>query len=215
MPKSKRVKVVSLTKTRPKGAEFKTKIVDDVRDGLDKYENVFAFSFENMRTVIFKNVRARFKDSKICLGKNKLMQNALGKTIEDEYKENLRYIGERLVGESGLLMTNESKEDVLEYFDNLVVPDYAKAGVMPKESIVIKPGPLKFPVDMLDQLRRLGMVVEVVNGTMILKTAYQVAKKGTALSPEQAKVLVHMGKKLCVFKVNITGAWIAGEIEEI
>ena len=72
MPRSKRVKVVSLTKTQPKGAEFKSKIIADVREGLDKYENVFVFRFENMRTVVFKDVRARFEESKICLGKNKL-----------------------------------------------------------------------------------------------------------------------------------------------
>ena len=185
------------------------------KNGLDEYENVFAFSFENMRTVIFKDVRARFADSKICLGKNKLMQNALGKTEEDEYKENLNLVSAKLAGDAGLLMTNEPKEDVLEYFENLIISDYAKAGVMPKDSIVIKPGPLKFPVDMLDQLRKLGMVVEVVNGTMVLKTAFQVAKKGVALSAEQAKVLVHMGKKLCVFKVVVTCAWINGEFAEI
>ena len=94
-------------------------------------------------------------------------------------------------------------------------PMEAKAGVIPKDSIVMKPGPLKFPVDMIDQLRKLGLVVEIENGVIVLKTTFQVAKKGTALSPEQAKILVHMGKKICVFNVQVTGAWIDGNFEEI
>lgn len=215
MPRSKRVKVVSLTKTQPKGAEFKSKIIDDVRKGLDTHENIFVFAFENMRTAVFKDVRARFADSKICLGKNKLMVAALGKGLEDEYKEDLHLVSEKLTGDCGLLMTDETKADVLEYFQGLVVADFAKAGVVPKESIVMKPGPLQFPVDMMDQLRKLGLVVEVVSGTVVLKTAFQVCKKGVALSPEQAKVLVHMGKKICVFKVTVTAAWLDGEFEEI
>jgi mRNA turnover protein 4 len=215
MPRSKRVKVVSLTKTQPKGAEFKSKIIADVREGLDKYENVFVFRFENMRTVVFKDVRARFEESKICLGKNKLVQAAIGKTMEDEYKENMRFVSEKLTGDCGILMTDEPKDAVLKYFDGLRVADYAKAGVVPKDSIVIKPGPLTFPVDMLDQFRKLGLVVEVERGVMVLRTAFQVARKGEALTPEQAKVLVHMGKKISVFTVTVVGAWIDGEFEEL
>jgi len=215
MPRSKRVKVISLTKTQPKGADFKRKIINDVREGLDEYENVFVFAFENMRTVVFKDVRTRFADSKICLGKNKLMAAALGKSLEDEYKEDLHHVSAKLSGDCGLLMTNEPKEDVVEYFEGLVVADFAKAGVVPKDSIVMKPGPLAFPVDMMDQLRKLGLVVEVVSGTVVLKNTFQVAKKGVALTPEQAKVLVHMGKKICVFKVTITAAWMDGEFEEL
>ena len=84
MPRSKRVKVISLTKTQKKGSDLKTKIITDIRDSLDAYENVFVFNYENMRTVIFRDVRNHFSDSKICLAKNKVMQAALGKTLEDE-----------------------------------------------------------------------------------------------------------------------------------
>lgn len=207
--------MISLTKTQPKDKDFKSKIIANVRDALDEYENVFTFSYENMRTVVFKDVRARFKSSKICLGKNKVMAAAIGKSEADEFKDGMRHISEKLVGDCGILCTNESREDVVEYFNGLVVTDFAKAGAIPKDSIVMKPGPLTFPVDMLDQLRKLGLVVEISNGTMVLKTAFQVSKSGVALTPEQAKVLVHMGKKISVFKVEITGHWYDGDFEEL
>jgi mRNA turnover protein 4 len=215
MPRSKRHKVVSLQRTKPKGKELKSKIIADIRDAIDTYSTAFAFSYENMRTVIFKEVREHFEGSKISLGKNNLMQAALGKKEADEYKENLRMLSSKITGESGLLFTDLPKEEVIAYFDGLRVADYAKAGAIPRENIVIKPGPLAFPVDMLDQLRKLGLVVEVLNGTMVLKTGFQVTRKGVALTPEQAKVLVHMGKKISIFKVSVLGCWNEGEFEDL
>ena len=215
MPRSKRHKVVSLTKTKPKDKDFKAAQINELREAMDEYESVFVFSYENMRTVVFKEVREHFKDSKISLGKNSLAHIAMGKTITDEYKDNMHQVTRKLVGDSGLLFTDLPKEEVVAYFDQLRVSDFAKAGVIPKETIVIKPGPLTFPTDMQEQLRKLGMVVETENGVLVLKTGFTVTTKGVPLSPEQAKVLVHMGKKISVFKVQVTGYWNNGDFEEL
>jgi len=215
MPRSKRHKVVSLTKTKAKDKNFKSNQISELRDAMDEYESVFVFSYENMRTVVFKDVREHFRGSKIALGKNSLAQTAMGKTVADEYKENMHQVGKKLVGDSGLLFTDLPKEEVVAYFDDLRVADFAKAGVIPKETIVIKPGPMSFPADMLDQLRKLGMVVEIQDGVVVLQTGFTVTTKGAPLSPEQAKVLVHMGKKISVFKVQVTGYWRDGEFEDL
>ena len=47
-------------------------------------------------------------------GKNKVMSLALGRSISDEYRENLHKICSHLKGQTGLLFTNKTKEDVLE-----------------------------------------------------------------------------------------------------
>ena len=46
-------------------------------------------------------------------GKNKVMSLALGRTTEDEYKDNLHKLSKHLRGQTGLLFTNKSKEEVL------------------------------------------------------------------------------------------------------
>lgn len=46
-------------------------------------------------------------------GKNKVMALALGRTQEDEYKDNLHKLSNQLRGQSGLLFTNKSKKEVL------------------------------------------------------------------------------------------------------
>lgn len=64
MPKSKRQRVKPLTKAEKKGNELKQTVVEAVRGAVDSYSSVFAFSFHNMRTNHFKEVRLDFPDSR-------------------------------------------------------------------------------------------------------------------------------------------------------
>jgi mRNA turnover protein 4 len=56
MPKSKRNKVVSLTKTKKKGREAKEELVDRIKEAVENYKNCFIVSYENMRTGPFKSI---------------------------------------------------------------------------------------------------------------------------------------------------------------
>lgn len=96
MPRSKRSKVVSLTKTTRKASskEFRKGKVDLIRDAIEEYENVFVFTFTNMRESKLKEVRMDWKESRIYMGKNRVAQVALGKTEEEEIRENLRFVAE-------------------------------------------------------------------------------------------------------------------------
>lgn len=67
---------------------------------------------------------------------------------------------------------------------------------------------------MLDVLRKLGMVVEVDDGTVVLRSAITIAKVGEPLTPEQAKILVKLNTKIIEFKVNIECAWENEEFTE-
>lgn len=64
MGKSKRNKLVSLTKTKKKTKDFKELLVEKIKGNIDKYENVFVFSHENMRTNPFRDIQQTFSDSK-------------------------------------------------------------------------------------------------------------------------------------------------------
>ena len=76
-------------------------------------------------------------------------------------------------------------------------------------------GPLDFHSSIHEQLRKLGMAVELNNGKLELCDRFTVTTAGTPLTPEQAKVLVHMRKPLINFKVDITSFWAAGRVEEL
>ena len=64
MPKSKRAKVVHLSKTQKKGKALSRKHFDDLQAAAQKYQYVFVFEVDNMRNNHFKEVRKEFWDSR-------------------------------------------------------------------------------------------------------------------------------------------------------
>ena len=64
MPRSKRNKVVSLTKVKKQGREAKEKMVEHMHEAVEKYKQAFVISFENMRTGPFKKIQNQMRDSK-------------------------------------------------------------------------------------------------------------------------------------------------------
>lgn len=61
---SKRNKAVSLTKTKKKTKSFKELLIEKIKKNCDKYDNIFVFSHENMRTNPFRDIQQTFSDSK-------------------------------------------------------------------------------------------------------------------------------------------------------
>ncbi|CAM9856319.1 unnamed protein product, partial [Phaeothamnion confervicola] len=215
MPKSKRNKEVHMTKAKAKGRTRKQGLIQEIREGVDKHECLYVFSFHNLRTSHMKDVRAEFRDSRFFLGKNKVMQLALGRSHADEHAENLSRASRHLRGHVGLLLTDRPRADVEKYFAALAVPDFASAGFIPAATEVLPRGILEGrPVSMLEQLRALGMVAEIEDGLITLRSPFCMCRAGEALTPEQAKALLH-DKKLAVFRLRLVCFYSKGQYEAL
>lgn len=238
MPKSKRHQRVVLTQTAKKTRDHKTKYIEMVRQAIDANERVYLFSYENMRSNHFKDVRLHFRgdgknskdtmsddtnstEGRLFLGKNKLLQIALGRTPEDEYSDNLHKLSKDLSGSVGILCTNQKAEDVEKYFAQLSVEDFARAGaISPKTVLLTQEQVETHPVSMIELFRKLGLPVEVKVGRVAFiggRADWEVCKEGKELSVEQCKVLVHMGVKLAAFKIGLACRWEKeeGSVEEL
>jgi len=208
MPASRRKRQVTLTNTKKQGRAHKTELVDKIRAAVDEFENLFLLSFQNMRSNKFKQVRMEWKDSRFFLGKNKIMQVALGRTEEEEYQENMSKISERLNGSVGILATNRSIEEVQSYFAEFAEAECARAGFVATESVALKQGPLpQFIHSMTEPLRKLGLPVELKIGVVSLYQDFQVCNKGDVLTPEQAKILGHLDNKMSEFRIKVLCSW--------
>jgi len=104
--------LVHLTQTDPKSRDAKSKMVETIRSAIDERNYVFLFSFENMRTSFFQGVRKEWPESRFFLGKNKVMQVALGRDEEDEYATGLSEVATHLKGNVGLLLTDHTLDEV-------------------------------------------------------------------------------------------------------
>lgn len=64
MPKSKRQKVVHLSKTDKKGKELSLRLFANVQEAASNFAYIFVFAVDNMRNHYLKEVRAEFSDSR-------------------------------------------------------------------------------------------------------------------------------------------------------
>ena len=165
MPKSKRSKVVHLSKTQKKGKELSERLYANVRESVDTYQYCFVFSVENMRNTYLKEVRTEFSDSRYCpslfslrfptpvapltlfphllrifFAKTKVMAVALGTSPEMAYQPNLDQLSRHLVGNVGLLFTSRTPAEILEYFSTYAQSDYARAGTVATRTFTIPAG---------------------------------------------------------------------------
>ncbi|CAK9179562.1 unnamed protein product [Ilex paraguariensis] len=215
MPKSKRNRPVTLSKTKKKGREHKENIVNSIREAVEKYNSVYVFSFENMRNLKFKEFREQLKStSRFFLGSNKVMQVSIGRSVADEIRPGLHKISKLLRGDSGICFTNLPKEEVQRLFDEYEEYDFARTGSISTEKVELKEGPLdQFTHEMEPFLRKQGMPVRLNKGVVELVSDFVVCEEGRPLSPESSRILRLLGIKMATFRLHLICRWSPEEFE--
>ncbi|KAI3994194.1 hypothetical protein MKX01_012451, partial [Papaver californicum] len=137
MPKSKRNRPVTLSKTKKKRREQKENIVDSIRKAVEDFNSIYVFSFENIRNLKFKEFREQLKSSSryiIFIYLGVFMQISLGRSVSDEIRPWLHKVSKLLHGDAGLCFTNLPKEEIMGLFAELEEHDFARTGTTPTSS---------------------------------------------------------------------------------
>ncbi|KAJ3335535.1 mRNA turnover 4 [Gonapodya sp. JEL0774] len=226
MPKSKRQKVVALTKTDKRVTRAaKEQLVEKVQQNLDAHRFLWIYSVDNMRNAYLKDIRAEWKTrGRFFWGRNRVMAKALGESPESEHAQNTNEIAQRLQGNVGLLFTNEPTETVIQYFSTFTRTDYIRSPTPASRTVVLPPGPLvrgplslPIPSNLEAHLRKLGMPTRLVNGQVVLDREYTVCTEGEPVTPEGAQVLQQMWLMEAEFKVRLVCCWDkdTGRVEDV
>ncbi|CAD6590514.1 MAG: mRNA turnover and ribosome assembly protein [Tremellales sp. Tagirdzhanova-0007] len=224
MPKSKRAKVTTLSKTPVRSTKAsKTALVDKLRSELDRFDHVWLFSVGDMRNEGLKQVRAQWKDTgRLFFSKGKIMAKALGDSPELEYQEGLSGIASLLRGPVGLFLTSHPVDDTVEWFDTWSKPEYARLGAIASRDVTLPAGPLltpyaeppvgdPFPHSMDPQLRALGLATNLVRGVPSLNNPHSLCRKGEKLSSEKCRILKLLGIQMAEFRIHLGSHWSRGQ----
>lgn len=204
MGKARRERVVALTQTRKKlvGRESKQVVLEDLRGAVDKYKSIYVISTPGMRNVILKQLRAEWRDSRFFMGRNKIMQVALGRDEAEEYADGLRQVAKQLSGNVGLLFTNRKHKEVVSFFEGFEADDFARSGFVATEAVELAEGELEmFETSQEQNLRLLGLPVVLKKGKVCLSRDFTVCEMGETLTPERAKILEFLGIRMAKFRV--------------
>ena len=209
MPKSKRNKVIPLSKVTKKTGitDKKEKLVNRVHKYLKQYKYCYAFTYKNMTNLSMNSLKDYFKDSIFMIGKNKVIQVALGRDETEEKKEGSSKLNKFLKGNCGLFFSDKDPDDIIEYFKNYSCPYFGNTGSISNQTLILKRGFDEhlndFPSTMESQFRQLGMSVKVDNGKFCLLDDYIVCQKDKPLTADQSKMCKHLNIYLDEFKIYI------------
>ncbi|KAF9046685.1 mRNA turnover protein 4-like protein [Panaeolus papilionaceus] len=227
MPKSKRSKLVSLTKVSKKTRDQKNALMAEVQANADKYQYCWLFEVGAMRNAHLKTVRKLWKDSaRIFLGRGAVMAKALGNTPEEEHRQGLHKIANKIKGQVGLLFTSSPPQEVIEWFADFSQPDFARAGNVANRTIILPVGPVMrqhsdppepFPHNEDPQLRKLGLTTSMVRGVPTLTAPHKICQEGKGLTAEQTQLLKLIGVKMVTFRVGLLAWWNAetGDVQNV
>lgn len=239
MPKSKRARVVHTSKVTKNRKELVQRLHANVQAAVDEFNFIWVFDVQNMRNTYLKQVRHDFRDSRLLMGKTKVMVHALGATEETEYAVGLRLLAAHVSGEVGLLFTNRAPDEIRSYFSNLAEWDYARADTVASAGFTIPRGELTtafgveggeddpIPVAVEPTLRKLGVPTSIIRGKVVLEAegdedmqgedGYVVCREGDVLDSGQTTLLKIFGVRLAQFRVDLKAWWEkeSGQVTEV
>jgi len=213
MPKSKRNKVITLSKVKKKSRDEKDKHIDEIRASCEKYKRVFLISIENERNTFMQDVRKRVRPGKIIYAKNKVMQLALGMTPAQECQDNIHKIANRISGPCALLFTDKEPVEVQNLFAEFRPLDYARHGATAIETVTLSKGPdalARLPHSIEAHLRQLGLPTQLREGRIHLLGDHTVCKEGQVISADVAQILKLLEIKQAKFMLTVEAHWKKG-----
>ena len=209
MPKSKRNKVVPLTKVKKHGKAGKEELIAKVREAVEEFKNAYVVSYESMRSGPFKVIANQWRsDSRFFLGKNKVIQVALGRQPEEEPADNTHLLSRYMRGNVCLLLSNRGKDALEKSFGELEEQheDFATAGTKATYTVFLKAGTETldgYAHSLEPQLQMLGLPTKLNYQKIELLSDVFVCREGQTLNVEQCKILKILGHKMANFKLSL------------
>ncbi|UYV83434.1 MRTO4 [Cordylochernes scorpioides] len=195
---------VSLTQTSKKGLENKQKLISEIQDNMDQYSRIFVFKVYNSTASYLHNVRVELKPSRILMGKRRVMAKAL--MTREELEPLARHLDGLPCG--GILLTNKTKDEIIEYFQSQKRREFAQSGTKAPETIVLQPGPLPQLSHAIEPyLVGLKVPTQLKRGVVHLAKEYTVCTEGEPITPTAARLLKLLDMKLGQVQVKLLAMW--------
>ena len=207
--------------TRPAGAvkEKKLETIQAVQACLKTHPHLYLYQLVNPRNNFFQRLRRDFADHTVFwMGKNKVLQRALGKTVDDEHVLNGHVIAKKITGKTGILLSKLKPSELEDALSSLpAMFDNARPGSIANYPVIVQADPdtrllsdkegEPIPASQEPILRTAGMPTMLRGGSVLLAqgSEYVVCQSGDSLTPAQAKILKIFKIQLDEFSVKLGG----------
>ena len=199
MPKAKRSKVVSLTKTSKQTKAVKDKLMLKLEANTQRYERLVFLEIENLTNEVQTQLRSNIS-GEFVFGKKSVLAKYF--EVEGEKDENFTKAAEFLKNVDSqicVLFTNDNIEKIRAQVQNADATVFAQPGTKSLATVELQPGNEVFDhisTSNATYIRNLGVFVTVEKGKLMLGESVLAAQKNEPLTVNQSKLLRVLGIKL-------------------
>jgi ribosomal protein L10 len=116
--------------------------VDEIRQSMTQYERIYVISVTSMKSEYLFKIRREFPSSILVMAKLRILQRVVCTGDWVFVRRNLRHLNEHLTSYTGIFMTNEAHERVIQFLESMTRPDFSQTGDIAPETLTVPVGPL-------------------------------------------------------------------------
>jgi mRNA turnover protein 4 len=176
----------------------------EIRESLTQYERIYMIRVTSVKSEYLSEIRHEFRSSTLCMAKHRIIANVFGTTAEGSVQPNLRELNCYLPPHTGVFMTNEPHEKVIQFLESMTRPDFSQTGDIAPKTFTVPVGLLsQFTFNMGSYLQGLGLPVQLENGSVTNIRDHDICTAGEPLTRNAAQLLRRFGVKMGKFEAKM------------
>jgi large subunit ribosomal protein LP0 len=199
--------VTAGTKRRARKARYKTKFEQLIHE----YKNVLIIGVDNVGSNQLQKIRIALRGKAVVImGKNTLMRKLLRDNIEK--KPQLESLLPYVIGNMGLVFTNEDMGPLRTVITSFKVPAAAKTGTVAPDDVFVPPGPTGLDPGQTAFFQALNIATKIARGAIEIINEVHLIKKGDKVTSSAVALLSKLDIKPFFYGVIVIGVYEDGAI---
>lgn len=164
-----------------------------VQDLLSKYTKALVVHADNVGSKQFQDIRAALRPKSVVLmGKNSMMKRAVRTYMEDTGDDKWAPLLEQMVGNIGIVFTEDELADVRDVVAQFVVPAPARVGSMAPCNVIVPAGNTGMGPETTTFFQVLNIATKINKGCVEIINDVQVLLKGERVGSSESALLAKL-----------------------
>jgi large subunit ribosomal protein LP0 len=199
--------VTAGTKRRARKARYKVKFESLIHE----YKNVLIIGVDNVGSNQLQKIRIALRGKAVVImGKNTLMRKLIRDNLERNPK--LEALLPYVVGNMGLVFTNEDMSQLRTVITSFKVPAAAKTGVTAPDDVFVPAGPTGMDPGQTAFFQALNIATKIARGAIEIINEVHLIKKGDKVTSSSVALLSKLDIKPFFYGVIVHGVYEDGAI---
>jgi len=178
---------------------------------LASYKSILLIGVDNVGSNQMAKVRMALRGKAVfLLGKNTHMRRTL--RIQGEKNPSIKALIPHIIGNIGLVFTNDDLIDVRDCITSFLVPAGAKTGAIAPIDVIVPPGPTGMDPGQTSFFQALSIATKIMRGCIEIIAEVKLITKGEKVTASHVSLLQKLGIKPFFYGITVDKVYEDGDV---